>query len=45
MLRDDATGRIVEELWWTNKQFSCIDIIPEGFPMLIHNMRVAATET
>jgi hypothetical protein len=28
-------GRLARELWWTNQEFSPVDIIPPWFSMLI----------
>jgi hypothetical protein len=28
LLPDDSAGRIYRELWWTNKEFSSVDITP-----------------
>jgi hypothetical protein len=28
LLLDDFAGRIARELWWTNKEFFPVDIIP-----------------
>jgi uncharacterized membrane protein len=31
-----AAGRIVIELWWTNDEFSAVDIISLWFSMIIY---------
>jgi hypothetical protein len=33
-----TAGRIVRELWWTNQEFSSIDIIPLWFFMFIYHL-------
>jgi hypothetical protein len=35
LLSDDSVGRIARELWWTNREFFCDDLIPLWFSMLI----------
>jgi hypothetical protein len=35
LLLDDSAGRIAKELWWTNREFSSVDIIPPWFSILI----------
>jgi hypothetical protein len=35
LLPDNSAGRIAEELWWMNQEFSSVDIIPPRFSMLI----------
>jgi hypothetical protein len=33
-----TAGRFARELWWTNQEFSSVDIIPPWFSMLIYNV-------
>jgi hypothetical protein len=37
LLLDDSIGRITKGLWWTNQEFSPVDIIPRSFSMLTYN--------
>jgi hypothetical protein len=34
----DCAGRIARELWWTNQEFSPVDIIPPLFSMFIYHL-------
>jgi hypothetical protein len=36
LLPDDSAGRDAEELWWTNQEFSSVDIIPPCITMDHH---------
>jgi hypothetical protein len=31
LLLDDSAGRIAIELWWTNQEFSLVDIVPPPY--------------
>jgi hypothetical protein len=33
LLLDDTAGRIAREFWWTNQEFSSVDIILPWFSM------------
>jgi hypothetical protein len=35
---DDSTGWIAREFWWTNQEFSPVDIIMPCFSMLIYHL-------
>jgi hypothetical protein len=37
-LPDDSAGMIARELWWTNQEFSSVDIIPSWFLMLVYHL-------
>jgi hypothetical protein len=36
LLLDGSAGRIARVLWWTNQEFSPVDIIPPWFSLLIY---------
>jgi hypothetical protein len=38
LLLDGCSGMIARELWWTNQEFSPIDIIPPQFSMVIYHL-------
>jgi hypothetical protein len=33
-----TAGRVARQLWWTNQDFSPVDIIPPQFSMLIYHL-------
>jgi hypothetical protein len=35
LVLEDSAGRIARELWWTNQEFSAVDIIQLWFFLLI----------
>jgi hypothetical protein len=37
-LLDDFAGRIARELWWTNQEFSRVDIVPPSLSILIDHL-------
>jgi hypothetical protein len=37
---DDSTGIIARELWWTNQDFSPVDIIPPWFFIFIYHLGI-----
>jgi hypothetical protein len=39
-LLDESAGRIGRELWWTNQDFSSVDVTPLLFSMFICHPRV-----
>jgi phosphatidylserine synthase len=38
LLLDDIDGRIAREFWWTNKEFSFVDIIPRWYSTLVNHL-------
>jgi quinol-cytochrome oxidoreductase complex cytochrome b subunit len=38
LLLEDCAGIISTELWWTNQEFSPVDIIPQWFFMLTYQL-------
>jgi hypothetical protein len=38
LLPNDSADRISRELWWTNQEFSSVDIIPPWLSMLIYKL-------
>jgi hypothetical protein len=38
LLLDGSAGRIARALWWTNQEFSPVNIIPPWFSMLIYHL-------
>jgi hypothetical protein len=38
LLQDGSAGRIARDLWWTNYEFSPVDIISTWFSMLIYHL-------
>jgi hypothetical protein len=38
LLLDDSASRTARELWWTNQEFSLVNIIPSQFSMLIYHL-------
>jgi hypothetical protein len=37
LLPDDLAGRITRDLWWTNQEFSPVNIIPPWFTLRMNN--------
>jgi hypothetical protein len=33
-----TAGRVARDFWWTNQEFSSVDIIPSWFSMLIYHL-------
>jgi hypothetical protein len=40
LLLDISADRIARKIWWTNREFHSVDIIPPWFSMLIYGLRV-----
>jgi hypothetical protein len=38
LLPDNSTGWIARELWWTNQEFSSVDIITPWLSMLMYHL-------
>jgi hypothetical protein len=37
--QDDTAGRTARELWWTNQEFSPVDITPPYLSKLMYHLR------
>jgi hypothetical protein len=38
LLLDESAGRIARGLWWTNQEFSPVNIIPSWFFMFMYHL-------
>jgi hypothetical protein len=44
LVLDISAGRISRELWWTNQEFSAVDISPPRFSILVYHQLVHAVQ-